>query len=94
MQRVALVTGAAHGIGAAIAARLARDGYRVVAADRDPAGAAPAGGRPAVCDVSDEAAVRALVEDVHRQERRLDALVCNAGIMIRKPIAQLTLAEW
>lgn len=94
MQRVALVTGAAHGIGAAVAARLARDGYRVVVADRDPAGSAPKGGRYVACDVADEDAVRALVDGVHDQEQRLDALVCNAGIMIRKPIAQLSLAEW
>ena len=58
---VALVTGGANGIGAAIAARLARDGWRVVVADRDPYGAAPPGGRYAVCDVADETAVDALL---------------------------------
>ena len=94
MPRVALVTGAAHGIGAAVAARLARDGYRVVVADRDPAGAAPAGGRYVACDVGDETEVQALVDGVRGQEQRLDALVCNAGIMIRKPIAQLAVSEW
>lgn len=94
MQRVALVTGAAHGIGAAIAARLARDGYHVVVADRDPAGTPPAGARYVVCDISDETAVSALIDGVRQQEQRLDALVCNAGIMIRKPVAQLSLSEW
>jgi NAD(P)-dependent dehydrogenase (short-subunit alcohol dehydrogenase family) len=92
--RVALVTGGAHGIGAAIAARLTRDGWRVIVADRDAAGSAPPGGRYAVCDVADETAVATLLAGVAAGEGRLDALVCNAGIMIRKPIAQLTPDEW
>jgi NAD(P)-dependent dehydrogenase (short-subunit alcohol dehydrogenase family) len=92
--RAALVSGGAHGIGAAIAARLARDGWRVVVADRDPDGSAPAGGRYVVCDVSDESAVAALLAGIAAGEGRLDALICNAGIMIRKPIAQLTLSAW
>lgn len=91
---VGLVTGGAHGIGAAIVARLARDGWRVVVADHDASGAAPAGGRYTVCDVADEAAVASLMTGMAAEEGRLDALVCNAGINIRKPIAQLTLAEW
>ena len=91
--KVALVTGAAHGIGLAIARRLARDGWRVIGADREPADAEP-GIRPAQVDVSDEAQVTALVAGLHAQEGRLDALVSNAGFMIRKPIAELSLAEW
>jgi len=94
MQRVALVTGGAKGIGAGIAERLSREGWRVVVADRDPAGAAPAGGRLAVCDVGDEAAVSALLRSVNTTEQRLDALICNAGFMIRKPIRDLSLTEW
>ena len=87
---VALVTGGARGIGAAVALRLRNDGWDVVVADRDPAAA----GRSVVCDVSDETAVFALVDGIRATEGRLDALICNAGFGIRKPIAELTLAEW
>jgi NAD(P)-dependent dehydrogenase (short-subunit alcohol dehydrogenase family) len=92
--RVALVTGGARGIGAAVATRLAGDGWRVVVADRDVSGAPPAGGRYLVCDVGDEASVASLAGSLQAHEHRLDALICNAGFMIRKPIAALTLAEW
>jgi NAD(P)-dependent dehydrogenase (short-subunit alcohol dehydrogenase family) len=93
-KRVALISGGANGIGAGIAARLSRDGWRVVVADRESAGAAPPGGRYVVCDVADEGAVSSLLHTVSATEQRLDALICNAGFMIRKRIADLSLAEW
>jgi NAD(P)-dependent dehydrogenase (short-subunit alcohol dehydrogenase family) len=92
--RVAVVTGGANGIGAGIAAHLVRDGWRVVVADRTLDGVAPSGGRYVVCDVANEVAVSALIRSVAATEQRLDALICNAGFMIRKPIADLSLAEW
>lgn len=91
-QRVALVTGGAKGIGAGIVERLVSDGWRVVLADRDPA--SMPGVRCVVCDVGDEVQVGALIRSIAATEQRLDGLVCNAGFMIRKPIADLTLAEW
>lgn len=90
--RVALVTGGGRGIGAGIAARLATDGWSVVIADRE-ACSVP-GTRSVTCDVGDESQVAALIAGIAAQEGRLDALICNAGFMIRKPIAELTLAEW
>jgi NAD(P)-dependent dehydrogenase (short-subunit alcohol dehydrogenase family) len=87
---VALVTGGARGIGAAIVARLQDNGWDVVVADRDPAPI----GRSVICDVSDETAVATLIEGVRTAEGRLDALICNAGFGIRKPVEQLSLAEW
>jgi len=91
--KVALITGAARGIGAGIAARLARDGYRVVAADRTD-GPVPPGGRLVRADVSLESDVAALIDGVTAQEGRIDALVSNAAINVRKPIGELSLAEW
>lgn len=96
-QRVALVSGGAHGIGAGIARRLIADGCRVVVADIDPGKRADTeglGARFVAADVGDEAQVQRLLADIAAAEGRLDALVCNAGIMIRKPVARLTLEEW
>jgi NAD(P)-dependent dehydrogenase (short-subunit alcohol dehydrogenase family) len=98
VQPIALVTGGGRGIGQAIAARLIRDGWRIVVADRagsaSEQGAEADGCRFVRSDVSDEAAVASLIDTVAEKEGRLDALICNAGFMVRKPIAELSLAEW
>jgi NAD(P)-dependent dehydrogenase (short-subunit alcohol dehydrogenase family) len=98
--RTALVTGAAHGIGAAIATRLHDDGWNVVLVDRDAAAVAAhaeqLGGsaHAVIADVGNEASVLYAVDQTRDRFGGLDALVCNAGFMIRKPLADLTLAEW
>lgn len=97
MDRIGLVTGAAHGIGAAVAGRLAQDGWKLVLLDRDEAGARTAeslGARFEAADVSSEADVIRAVNVLREREGRLDGLVCNAGFMIRKKLAQLTLDDW
>jgi NAD(P)-dependent dehydrogenase (short-subunit alcohol dehydrogenase family) len=96
---VALITGAARGIGAAVARAFVDSGWRAVLADKDAAGSATAtslgaAARFAQADVADEAAVAGLIAQIGGHEARLDALVCNAGFMIRKPLAETTLAEW
>lgn len=92
---VALVTGGARGIGAAIATHLDENGYTVIAADKDIHGAEGNDHLlPIACDVSQESEVERLIRDIELQEGRLDALVCNAGIMKRKPLAELSLVEW
>jgi NAD(P)-dependent dehydrogenase (short-subunit alcohol dehydrogenase family) len=80
--RVALVTGAANGLGATIAARLAAAGATGVALDRDVSGAAPPEGWTAVAaDVTDSAALRAAVAQCVERFGRLDVVVANAGVV-------------
>lgn len=90
--RVAIVTGASMGIGAAIAEELAREGARValVARGRDAleARAASIGGsaRPYPCDMSDPAAVEAMVAEVERDLGPVAILVNNVGAGTFKPL--------
>jgi NAD(P)-dependent dehydrogenase (short-subunit alcohol dehydrogenase family) len=97
-QPVALVTGGASGIGRAIVNHLLRIGWRVGIADQAGVDRAISGaGRDALPiegDVTQEDATQHAVDAVVDRFGRLDALVSNAGIMIRKPIRELTLAEW
>jgi NAD(P)-dependent dehydrogenase (short-subunit alcohol dehydrogenase family) len=96
--RAAIVTGAARGIGAAIARALARGGWRVVCADIDGeaagAVAAEVGGVAVTCDVGSEAEVERLVALARTHCGRIDAIVSNAGIGEFKPLAETTLANW
>jgi NAD(P)-dependent dehydrogenase (short-subunit alcohol dehydrogenase family) len=103
MTPVALVTGAARGIGRACAQRLGRDGYLVVAADID-------GGTLDACvrelqtegvsiegrrlDVADTVAGRRLVEQVVATHGRIDALINNAGFTERVFVQDLTTQAW
>lgn len=88
--RVAVVTGAASGIGRATASRLAREGYAVEAVDRDgPAVADAASAWPGatahVVDVADPAAVDRLAADVTARRGAIRALVNCAGVTAVKP---------
>jgi meso-butanediol dehydrogenase / (S,S)-butanediol dehydrogenase / diacetyl reductase len=93
--RLALVTGAAGGIGRAIAAAYARSGARVIATDLDAAACAAtlddiasagAQGWARPLDVTDADAAAALAEEVGREIGTLDILVNNAGLLIREGI--------
>jgi len=92
-RRVALVTGAARGIGAATAALLAAEGWRVVAVDRS-ARPAPEGGRWWTRDLRDNAVHRAIAEGLEAAEGRLDLLVNNAAVQSVGPIEQTADDTW
>src|SRR2546429_2662244 len=96
--RIVLITGAARGIGAASARRLARDGARVVLADLDGTAveklAAELGGAALLADVTRAADVARMVEDVYRRFGRLDVLFNNAGVIRVQPLLDVTEAEW
>ncbi len=102
--RNALVTGAASGIGKAVALALAGEGACVIVADLNEQGGrevaaqiVEAGGsaRAVACDVADEAAVEAAVMGVVELEGRLDVMVNNAGIGSQvAPIIECQAADW
>jgi|GEM_PF-611078 len=98
---VVLITGAGSGIGAALARHCAGEGAAVIAVDRnhdqllrDLDATALAHIDVRKVDVSDEAAVLALIDDVNRNHPRLDAAVLGAAIQIRTDIDRMSTAQW
>ena len=97
---VALVTGGANGIGRAIAHHLLATGWRVGIIDTAGSGlkrAFPQRFRNVILvegDVREEETVSRAIKMLVEKFGRLDAVVSNAGIMIRKSLRRLTLAEW
>lgn len=86
---IALVTGAAGGIGRAICAELTARGAIVIATD-----IAGAGGAILQHDVTDEARWQELAAEIGARHGRLDCLVNNAGLSIVDPIADTSIATW
>ncbi len=104
MSRIALVTGAASGIGLALSRALASHGNTVVLADLDETGAVDAAASinslghglaiPRALDVRDADQCAAVVSDVHLTYGRLDLMVNNAGVGIGGPVEELSLDHW
>ncbi|MFF5479250.1 SDR family oxidoreductase [Streptomyces sp. NPDC012935] len=101
--RTAVVTGAASGIGEAVAVLLAEQGARVALLARrrqrldELAGKITAGGGTAlgvVADVTDDASVAAAAERVHEAYGAVDLVVNNAGVMLGNPVEAGRLDEW
>ncbi|SEG83139.1 SDR family NAD(P)-dependent oxidoreductase [Bosea lathyri] len=100
--KVALVTGAARGIGLATARRFLGEGWHVALLDIDAATldtamaalAQPDATLALTCDVSDPAAVAAAFDTAMKRLGRLDALVNNAGTAVFKPLLETTHEEW
>ena len=100
--KVALVTGAARGIGLAVARRFLADGWRVALLDvagealkkSVAALAAPDRTLALICDVGDATAVASALADAERHFGRLDVLVNNAGIAVFAPLMETTDADW
>jgi 3-oxoacyl-[acyl-carrier protein] reductase len=97
-QRRALVTGAASGIGRAIATAYVEAGALVILADRDPrvvevaAAIGAVGGE--VLDATSEQAVDALVDRIVTDHERLDVLVCSHGILTQSPAVDMSVSTW
>jgi NAD(P)-dependent dehydrogenase (short-subunit alcohol dehydrogenase family) len=101
--QVAFITGAAHGIGRAVAERFHAHGAAVVLADIDGAGAEQAAAElghradQAIAwplDVTDEAAIEHAAEETMRQFGRIDCLVANAGILHLCPVVDMAAPIW
>lgn len=100
--KVAVITGAARGIGLAIAQRFHQEKYQVIILDRDKAALQYCktqlkGQRRFtffLCDVSNPRQVQSVFSKISEQFSRIDALVNNAGIAIFKPAEEISFQEW
>lgn len=104
LDQVAIVTGGAQGLGAAIVERLASEGAHVVVADLNLAGAQQTADRVAqatgrrtwalAVDVTNEEQVASMLDQTQETFGRVDILIANAGIVLSGPVEEFDLARW
>ena len=97
--QIAIVTGAGQGLGEGLAKRLDQEGCKVAVADINGAAAEKVAseltnGIGFAVDVTNEEQVAAMVDAVVAKWGRLDLMVCNAAILIAKPITEYTMDQW
>jgi NAD(P)-dependent dehydrogenase (short-subunit alcohol dehydrogenase family) len=92
--KIAIVTGAAGGIGAVIGRVFFEHGATVIGLDRNPATSASDGVQHRLADITDAEAIRAAVQGVLAQHGRIDVLVNNAGADVFSDPLQLADADW
>src|SRR5689334_13887683 len=89
-QKVAVITGASQGIGAALVEAYRKLGFAVVANSRSIAPSGEAGLVTVAGDIADPAVARTVVETAVREFGRVDTLINNAGVFIAKPFTSYT----
>ncbi|MBX2884611.1 MAG: SDR family oxidoreductase [Granulosicoccus sp.] len=101
MQKTAVITGAARGIGRAIASRFLNDGYQIALLDIDEttlmntaAELSSSSVLPVICDVANPQSVDTAIGEVVKAFGQINALVNNAGIATFKPFGETTHEEW
>ena len=100
-EKVVVITGAASGIGRATALLFARQGAKVILADKGDASSVVREiekvggfGKAFICDVADENSVKSLIQSVESEFSSLDILFNNAGITRRASVVETTAEEW
>jgi glucose 1-dehydrogenase len=94
MEPIALITGVAGGIGRATACLFGEKGWHVVGVDQKPVGTIEGVSHFVTADLSEPEAPEQILGELTDGEKRLDALINNAGLQVCKSLSEMTLLEW
>lgn len=93
-KKIVLVTGSSSGIGLATCGIFAKNGWRVLGVSLDSPKKVKWISKQYHLDLSSPSDILSLIENIQREEGRLDAIVNNAALQVCKPITQTTIAQW